>query len=265
MTYIFIDFEGVQKWIEVSEDGYALRQITNDDKKIRSIRTSCRDGYLDEGFVDTVNDCKRIRKSDFENVWHDATHKLRSLWDNSKQLYPIGERVLGVVKYLYPQGSVFDLGDIQGCVSHADIETFRDKRIFPMRVISGIVKGYDEINMWVLLHKCVSFFTEMEFEICKWLSNSEDEWYKSFWCDGVELSENTKHYSVKSVNENRYVNLNAWISTEKDTSKESLYVLRLNFGPKALNRFAKGISILECFSHICMLDTDREYIEIQLL
>ena len=128
MIYIFIDFEGFQKWIEVDESAHALRQITNDGKRIF---TSCRNGYLAEGIVDTVNNCKQISKSDFENIWYDATHKLRSVWDVSKQKYPIGERVSGVAKYLYPQGAIFDLGDIQGCTNRPDIEKLRGARSFP--------------------------------------------------------------------------------------------------------------------------------------
>lgn len=272
MRYIFTNFEGIQKWIEVNDDGYALRQITDDSQSIinqrfrlQRLRTSCRDGYLDEGIIDTINNCKQISKSDFENIWHNATHELRLLWDANKQRYPIGEKVFGVVNYLYPQGSIFDLGNIQGCIAHSDIKTFRDMRRFPIREIHGIVKGYDEVNMWVLLHKGIYFFTEMEFEICKWLRDSEDEQYKEFWCDGVELSENEQHYSFRSVSKNRYVNLNAWISTAKNPGSESLYILRLNFGPKALSRFSRNLSILEYFSHVCVLDTEREFIELQLL
>lgn len=265
MTYIFKDFEGVQKWFEVNKSGYALRQITNESERIRSILTSCRRGYLDEGIIDTINNCKQISKSEFENVWHEATHKFRLEWDVCKQTYPIGERVLGVIDHFYPQGAIFDLGDIQGCAAHSDIETFRYARGFPVRVIDGVVKGYDESNMWVLVHECRPYFTVMEFEICKWLKDSENEWFKGFWCDGVELCENTQHYSKESVRGNGYVNLNAWIGPCEDTRKEYLYDFKLNFGPKALSRYEKDLCILECFSHVCVLDAGREFIEIQLL
>lgn len=81
----------------------------------------------------------------------------------------------------------------------------------------------------------------------------------------MELSENAHHYSKRSVSNSRYVNLKAWIGQKKDTSKESLYALKLNFGPEALSKFEKDLSILGCFSHVCVLDTERKFIEIQLL
>ncbi|MFV0394877.1 MAG: hypothetical protein ACK5LC_10860 [Coprobacillaceae bacterium] len=105
----------------------------------------------------------------------------------------------------------------------------------------------------------------LEYEICKLLSKSEVELHRRFWCDGVIMSEDEEHYSKKSVNDNRYVFLNAWIGEIANTRKESLYTMRLNFGPKALGRFTRNLPIEKYLSHVCTLDVKQKIIELQLL
>jgi alpha-glucuronidase len=148
MEHILVDFEGFKYWIEVDEEGYALRQITVDGEKIL---VSCRDDCLSEGIVDTENDCVKITEKDFENVWSDATEKSRQIWNTEKQKYVIGQNVSGVIKYLYPQGAIFDINKLQGCgdISHLDFGL-----VYSGKEINGIVSGFDDINMWLLIDSC---------------------------------------------------------------------------------------------------------------
>jgi len=147
MEHIFFDFEGEQFWIEVGDDGYALRQIiVMADKTL----VSCRNDCLAEKTVDTETDCERITEVAFETTWNNSTEKLRRIWDVEKQKYLIGQRIHGVIKYFYPQGAIVDIGNIQGCGDISDNQSIR----YSGQRISGTICGFDEKNMWVLFEKC---------------------------------------------------------------------------------------------------------------
>ena len=156
MKYIYYDFEGIKSWIEIGDDGYALRQVAVIADKTF---VSCRDDYLaektiDDNEIDTeIENCERITETDFEEVWSSSTKELRKTWNEEKQKYAIGQNITGAIKYFYPQGTIIDIGSIQGCG-----EISMDKSI-PQRVgqkISGTVTGFDEQNMWILLDNCKS-------------------------------------------------------------------------------------------------------------
>lgn len=149
MFYVFVDFDGSKFWYEVGKDGYALRQITINEKNETLI--SCRQPCLADVVIDTKNDCELISANDFEDIWHKAVKELQPIWKVEKQNYLIGENVSGLVKYFYPQGAIIDLGEIQGC---ANTDSCIAKSLYPNYKISGTVKGYDERNMWVLIDNC---------------------------------------------------------------------------------------------------------------
>lgn len=88
-----------------------------------------------------------------------------------------------------------------------------------------------------------------------------------FWCDGVMISADT-NYTQKSVNDKRHITLKAFISKGKQAAGE--YELILYFGPKALSRYARELSIIECIpgtdaSKWFYIDVQKQTIEIQLL
>jgi hypothetical protein len=90
---------------------------------------------------------------------------------------------------------------------------------------------------------------------------------KGFWCDGVVLTEDDEHYSKKSVNDHRFVLLNAYIG--KYGEGENLYSVKLKFGRKAMSRYQRGLSIYECLpagdtKDCLVIDTKHQTLEIQL-
>ena len=85
MTYIFVDFEGYKYWIEVNDEGTALRQVTIDENNITSI--SCLEPCLADQYVDTENDCEIISKDEFERWWEAAKAKdVQITWHNEKTI-----------------------------------------------------------------------------------------------------------------------------------------------------------------------------------
>lgn len=152
MTYIFFEFENEKFWIEVDKNGYAQRQIIC-KKGIYSL--SCRTDCLAEGIVDIENDCTQISSELFNEVWEKNASEIRAVWNIEKEKYPIGSLVKGTIRYFYPQGIIFDLDNLQGCANFDCCKKMsKPSSLYPSRLISGRVCGYDEYNMWILLDKC---------------------------------------------------------------------------------------------------------------
>lgn len=147
MKYIFFDFEGMQSWMEICDDGYALRQVTTIEGETL---VSCRDNVLAEGTVDALENCELITKIYFEEVWTHSTEALRQMWNKEKEKYTVGQSVLGAIKYFYPQGAIIDIGSMQGC---CDIGSDKSIQFFGQK-ISGTIYGFDNQNMWILLNNC---------------------------------------------------------------------------------------------------------------
>ena len=109
------------------------------------------------------------------------------------------------------------------------------------------------------------FCEELEYRICDALENINDEKIKGFWCDGVLLSEPDNYYSQKFVNDNRQVKMQAYV----DKDGQTVYSLILKFGTKALSRFARNLTIVECipqtdFENWFKIDTSKKEIDVQL-
>ncbi len=149
MKYIFIEFEGCKYWIEVDDEGGALRQIIKDEEN--RISVSCLEPCLADQYVDTENDCVKIKKIEFEDIWEKAVLPYREIWNEEKQKYLKGEKITGIIKYFYPHGAILALDSMLGC---ADIDDCNGKPLYPGYKISGIVSGFNEENMWILISDC---------------------------------------------------------------------------------------------------------------
>ena len=145
MKYLFIEFDSEQFWIEVDNDGYALRQIIidTDDK----VHVSCIEDCLAEGTIDEnefEGEIKFITQHEFDSKWNIVTSEERNLWEIIKKQYPLGRGVECKVKYFYPQGWILNIGQLQG-VCECNFE------LCPNQLIHGKVSGYDETNMLLLI------------------------------------------------------------------------------------------------------------------
>lgn len=111
-----------------------------------------------------------------------------------------------------------------------------------------------------------AFCDFLEYRICDLLENSNDDRLRGFWCDGILLPPFENCYSQKYVNDNRQVILKAYIG--KNEQQE--YELTMNFGPKALSKYARNLDIQECVPNAgdenCFaIDIEKFKMELQLL
>ena len=109
------------------------------------------------------------------------------------------------------------------------------------------------------------FCNFLEYEICDAFTFSDNELVKGFWYDGVVLPTFENHYSQKFVNNNRKIVMIAFVGKKGDDE----YELILNFGRKALSRYARGLAISDCVPgfkkpHSFDIDTTKKKLTIQL-
>ena len=110
-----------------------------------------------------------------------------------------------------------------------------------------------------------SFYEQLEYKICEAFRQLDNENTKGFWCDGILQSENENNYTSKFINDNRRINLKAFIG--KDGQDE--YELILHFGSNSLSKVARHLAFIDTFP-IDNIDTkfniniEQRKIEIQL-
>jgi ribosomal protein S1 len=150
MKYWFIDFEEEQYWIEVSDSNIALRQLVKEEGNV--IRISCIEDCLAEGVIDIEElegKILEISMEEFEKVWSNETKPYRNLWEVQKEIYQIGNIVEGEIKYFYPQGVIMQIGEAKGI--YVNKKENNANSGYPLDTIKGIVKGYDDKNMWIII------------------------------------------------------------------------------------------------------------------
>lgn len=146
MKYILDFFEGEEYWIELDNEGYALRQMIIGNN---ATQISCLTDCLAEGVVlleELDGDIKIIEQEVFESRWRNSLKDMKVKWELKKKEYTIGKQVIGKLKYYYPQGAIIQLNEIQGVCSD-DIPS----GLIISTELQCTVTGYDEINLWITL------------------------------------------------------------------------------------------------------------------
>jgi hypothetical protein len=88
------------------------------------------------------------------------------------------------------------------------------------------------------------FCVYLECHLSLVFKNFEDDEVKFFWCDGIAMTLVEGQLSAKSVNDTRKIVTKAWIGTDG----QGEYEMTINFGPKALSRYAPGIGSERMYS-----------------
>lgn len=114
-----------------------------------TVQISCLTDCLAEGDVlleELDGKIKIIKQEIFESKWSESLKHMRKKWEQKKEEYTIGKRVVGKIKYYYPQGAILQLDEILGVCSD-DIPS----GLVINTELQCIVTGYDEINIWIIL------------------------------------------------------------------------------------------------------------------
>ena len=145
MKHIKFKFENETFWIEINNQGYAIRQVVVN--KNGDAQVSCINDCLAEGIIDIKEkdaDIETVSVSDFEDVWNKYTQSHRNKWNELKKTVHLGKEMQGNARYLYPQGWIVQIGDMFA-ICDWELNLVTQQRI------NGKVCGLDEINMWIKL------------------------------------------------------------------------------------------------------------------
>jgi hypothetical protein len=97
------------------------------------------------------------------------------------------------------------------------------------------------------------FCIYLEYHLSRVFKNFEDDKIKFFWCDGVAMPLVEEQLTAKNVNETRKIITKSRIGTDG----QGEYEMTINFGPKALSRYARGLDLKECVPSENSLDWIR--------
>ncbi|MGG0176478.1 hypothetical protein [Gottfriedia acidiceleris] len=147
-------------YIEV-ENGYAIKQIAV--KQNQYIASNRKDEehhyYLAEGLLDVsemIDDGgSEISKNEFYVIWNKYLEVLINTWNITKEKYPIGLMVEGIIEVFYPQGVIVNFAEnVIGVADYTKCkESTQPENLYPHHKITGNVSGYDEENMWLIIEK----------------------------------------------------------------------------------------------------------------
>ena len=142
MKYIYFRDDGDDYWIEINNDNVACRQLI---KSKDGFHNSCLEDCLAEGPIviqELPITAQFIKLNEFEEKWSESLESYQVMWFSIKRKLKIGDEIVGVMKYIYPQGVIFKgIGNIlyKGNTKVALNECKR------MKII-----GFDDINMWII-------------------------------------------------------------------------------------------------------------------
>ncbi|WP_164215541.1 hypothetical protein [Virgibacillus sp. YIM 98842] len=152
------DYIGGTTYIEI-DDGYATKQIAiTPDNYIASNRKDKEHHfYLAEGLVDIDEIIKyggfEISEQYFYSVWNAYKNALMDKWNETKERFPLGYEIEGIIEVFYPQGIVITIS--QDVFGITDYDKSRDstnpKNLYPGHKMLGKVVSYDEENMWLVI------------------------------------------------------------------------------------------------------------------
>jgi hypothetical protein len=92
------------------------------------------------------------------------------------------------------------------------------------------------------------FCIALELAITSTLKQSTNVDLKRCWCNGIILPENDTVYSIEQVLKTRQLIAKAWIDEGQgeDEGLQYLYVMRLNFGEKSVDKLRTGDRLVTC-------------------
>jgi hypothetical protein len=145
-------------YIEI-DDGVASKQIAVTPNKYISSNRKDEEHhfYLSEGKID-INDIieyggSEISGKQFYSVWNKYREGLIDNWNRTKEKFPVGSEIDGIIEVFYPQGVIINISqDIIGIADYNNCRhSTQPENLYPRHKITGKVVGYDEENMWLII------------------------------------------------------------------------------------------------------------------
>ncbi|MGP0576883.1 hypothetical protein ACTP13_07680 [Paenibacillus peoriae] len=156
---------GMGTWyFEIDSDGIAYRQIViqDDGTYIASNRKHEQYHFLlaEKAIDDTEPYYTQITKKEFEEIWSNYLHTFNQEWHQIKNALPVGTKVKGYIEAFFPHGTIIHIFQ-HHAVGLSDTRTYEEKTpsewMYPKHEVTAIVKGYDEVNQWVILDQTQVF------------------------------------------------------------------------------------------------------------
>ncbi|WP_226002697.1 hypothetical protein [Paenibacillus sp. BJ-4] len=156
---------GMGTWyFEIDSDGVAYRQIVIQDDGTYIASNRKHEQYhflLAEKAIDDMEPFyTKITEKEFEEVWSHYLHTTSAEWHRIKTILPVGTKVEGYIEAFFPQGTLIHIFQ-HDAVGLVDTRSYAEKTppewMYPKYQITAIVKGYDELNQWVILDQTQVF------------------------------------------------------------------------------------------------------------
>lgn len=151
MYYLYFRDDEDEYWIEIDNDNIAYRQLI---KTKEGFHNSCLEDCLAEGPIviqELPITTRRIIHNEFEEKWRESLEPYHKKWLKIKGKYKIGDEIVGVMKYQYPQGIIFKGFDDNIILYKGNMKVVLNecKR---MRITD-----FDDTNMWIVTSDLCSF------------------------------------------------------------------------------------------------------------
>ncbi|AWB46545.1 hypothetical protein DCC85_21820 [Paenibacillus sp. CAA11] len=154
-------FEDLGVWyFEVDDQGTAFRQVVIEESR-GYVTSNRKHEQLHFLLADQRIDANQpyythITKHEFEEVWSGQLKQYEQEWQRAKEALPIGTAVEGYIEVFYPQGIIVHILT-HPAVGVTDYAVCKEQTppawMYPRHKIKAMVRGYDEVNQWIVLEK----------------------------------------------------------------------------------------------------------------
>lgn len=152
--YMKSEEEGDIFYFEIDDEGVVYRQVTVIDELIYvSNRPYGSMHFILSEIPIEFNPKEEIKKSEFEVIWKRENQHFNVRWEEVKVQYSKGDLIEGKIECIYPQGIIINVhDDIYGVAEYEQVcMKSGSSEIYPRNRVRGIISGFDEENLWLIL------------------------------------------------------------------------------------------------------------------
>ena len=148
--YITFPFEEETFYIEMNQEHIPVRQIIITGQEVH---LSSREPCLAEGTIypEQIDaEISFIKKEEFDEVWNQYMKDYQAEFVRQKEKYPVGTELKGKIMCFYPETVLAECADVVFSADYMECRrNNRKNNLYPGKIISGTVSGYDDENCWI--------------------------------------------------------------------------------------------------------------------